>query len=95
MAAAITVESLDSGKTLVDEKDALVTCKRSADKASCDERIATFLVSTLRCRMVAILMITLVVMITREDLENVSEVQVDEEGHYTCHRGAGCAIGHG
>ena len=32
MTAAITVESFDSGKALVDEKNALATYKRSAGK---------------------------------------------------------------
>ena len=66
MASSITVESLDLGEALVDEKDALVTYKRLADKAGLSEKIATFLVSTMGCR-------------TLEDLENVSEVQVDEK----------------
>ena len=66
MAAAITVESLDLGEALVDEADALVTYKRLAAKAGLNEKIATFLVSTMGCR-------------TLEDLENVSEVQVDEK----------------
>ena len=63
MAAAITVESPDSGKTLVDERDALATHKRSADKAGLGEKIATFLVSTMRCKMAIILIMTLVAMI--------------------------------
>ena len=66
MAAAITVESLDLGEALVDEKDALVTYKRLAEKAGLNEKIATFLVSTMGCRVL-------------EDLENVSEAQVDEK----------------
>ncbi len=47
------------------QEDALVTYKRLAEKAGLDERIATFLVDTMGCR-------------TLEDLENVSEAQVDE-----------------
>ena len=47
------------------QDDALVTYKRLAKKAGLDERIATFLVDIMGCR-------------TLEDLENVSEVQVDE-----------------
>ena len=47
MAAGITVESLDLGEALVDEADALVTYKRLAAKAGLNEKIATFLVSTL------------------------------------------------
>ena len=38
MAAAITVESLDSVKALVDEEDALVTYRRLADEAALMER---------------------------------------------------------
>ena len=44
------------------QEDALVTCKRLAEKTGLDERIATFLVNTMGCR-------------TLEDLENVSELQ--------------------
>ena len=44
----------------------MVTYKRLAEKAGLNEKIATFLVSTMGCR-------------TLEDLENVSEVQVDEK----------------
>ena len=66
MASSITVESLDLGESLGEEKDALVTHKRLAEKAGLSEKIATFLVSTVGCR-------------TVEDLENVSEAQVDEE----------------
>ena len=47
------------------QEDALVTYKRLAEKTGLDERIATFLVNTMGCR-------------TLEDLENVSELQVDE-----------------
>ena len=79
MAAAITVESLDSVKALVDEEDALVTYRRLADEAGFDGKIPTFLVSTLGCRMLIILIMTLVVMMTLEDLDTVSEVQVDEQ----------------
>ena len=43
----------------------MVTYKRLAEKAGLDERITTFLVDTMGCR-------------TLEDLENVSEIQVDE-----------------
>ena len=48
------------------QEDALVTYKRLAEKTGLDERIATFLVNTMGCR-------------TLEDLENVSELQVDEK----------------
>ena len=50
MASSITVESLDLGESLVEEKDALVTYKRLAEKAGLSEKIATFLVSTVGCR---------------------------------------------
>ena len=73
MAAAITAESLDLGKALVDEKDALVTYKRLADKAGFDEKTATLLVSAIGCRMVLILIMAPVVVMTLEDNEDVSE----------------------
>ena len=50
MASSITVESLDLGESLGEEKDALVTHKRLAEKAGLSEKIATFLVSTVGCR---------------------------------------------
>ena len=49
MASSITVESLDLGESLVEERDALVTYKRLAEKAGLSEEIATFLVSTMVC----------------------------------------------
>ena len=66
MASSSMVESLDLGEALVDEREAMATYKRLAEKAGLSEKIATFLVSTMGCR-------------TLEDLENVSEVQVDEK----------------
>ena len=47
------------------QKDALITYKRLAEKSGLDERIAIFLVNIMGCR-------------TLEDLENVTELQVDE-----------------
>ena len=58
MASSITVDSLDLGEALVDEKEALATYKRLAGKAGLSEKIATFLVNDMGCR-------------TLEDLENV------------------------
>ena len=78
MAAAITVESLDSGKALVDERDELATHEHSEDKAGFDVKIATFMISTMRCRMAITLIMTLVARITLEGRESVAEVQVDE-----------------
>ena len=66
MASSITVESLDLGEALVDEAEALVTYRRLAVKAGLSEKIATFLVNDMGCRRL-------------EDLENVSEAQVDEK----------------
>ena len=66
MASSITIESLDLGEALVDEAEALVTYKRLADKAGLSEKIAIFLVNDMGCR-------------TLEDLENLSEAQVDDK----------------
>ena len=66
MASFSIVESLDLGKALVDEKKALVTYKRLAGKTGLSEKIATLLVSNMRCT-------------TREDRENLSEAQVDDK----------------
>ena len=48
-------------------------------QTGCDEKTATLLVSTIGCRMVPILIMALAVVMTLEDLEIVSEVQVDEK----------------
>ena len=64
--AMIWVNMLAAAVALQLQEDALVTYKRLAEKTGLDERIATFLVNTMGCR-------------TLEDLENVSELQVDEK----------------
>ena len=66
MASSSMVESLDLGEALVDEKKALVTYKRLTGKTGLSEKIATLLVSNMRCT-------------TREDRENLSEAQVDDK----------------
>ena len=49
MASSIMVESRDLGETLVDEEEALVTYKRLTGKMGLNEKIATLLVSNMRC----------------------------------------------
>ena len=65
MASSIMVESCDLGETLADEEEALVTCKRLTGKTGLNEKIATLLVSDMRCT-------------TRKDRENPSEAQVND-----------------
>ena len=66
MASSIMVESRDLGETLVDEEEALVTYKRLTGKTGLNEKIATLLVSNMRCT-------------TLEDRENPSEAQGDDK----------------
>ena len=65
MASSIIAELLDAKESWV-RTGRVVTHKRLTEEAGLSEKIATFLVSTVGCR-------------TVEDLENVSEAQVDEE----------------
>ena len=65
MASSIIAELLDAKESWV-RTGRVVTHKRQTEEAGLSEKIATFLVSTVGCR-------------TIEDLENVSEAQVDEE----------------
>ena len=57
IAPSILVESRDLGETLIDEEEALVTYKRLTGKTGLNEKIATLLVSDMRCT-------------TRKDREN-------------------------
>ena len=66
MASSIMVESRDLGETLVGEEEALVTYKRLTGKTGLNEKIATLLVSNMRCT-------------TLEDSENPSEAQGDDK----------------
>ena len=66
MSSSITVESLDLGEALVHEEEALATYRRLAEEAGLSERIATLLVNNMGYR-------------TLEDLENVSEAQVENK----------------
>ena len=60
------VKSLDLSESLVDEREALATYRRLAEEAGLSEKIATLLVNNMGCR-------------TLEDLENLSEAQVEDK----------------